>query len=130
MKGISIYQPPGCPAQTADFVDGLEPKLRKKLLWQIFRLTQIPRSDWKEPHYKHFTLERYRSFYEVREKGKIIVRVIFTVRPSGEILLLNAFIQKQSRDTMQALEQSLRILSELREHPEYAVEYKIKEEHT
>lgn len=29
---------------------------------------------------------------------------------------------------MQALEQSIRILADLREHPEYAVEFKIKEE--
>lgn len=37
-------------------------------------------------------------------------------------------MKKQSRDTMRALEQSLRILLALQEHPEYAVEYIIKEE--
>jgi len=55
--------------------------------------------------------------------------VIFTVRPNGEILLLHAFQKRQSRDTMQALERSLKLLSLLRDHPEHAVEYIIEEEH-
>ena len=66
--------------------------------------------------------------YELREKGKVLVRVIFTIQDSGEVMLLQAFIKRQKRDTMQALEQSIRILADLREHPEYAVEFKIKEE--
>lgn len=82
----------------------------------------------KEPHYKHFSLERYRGFYELREKGKALVRIIFTYPPEGGILLLHAFVKRQKRDTMQALEQSLRILALLREHPERAVEFKVKEE--
>lgn len=65
---------------------------------------------------------------ELREKGKVLVRVIFTIQDSGEVMLLHAFIKRQKRDTMQALEQSIRILADLREHPEYAVEFKIKEE--
>ena len=45
-----------------------------------------------------------------------------------QVLLLHGFIKRQKRDTMQALEQAIRILDALREHPERAVEYKIKEE--
>ena len=41
---------------------------------------------------------------------------------------MHGFVKRQKRDTMQALEQSIRILDALREHPERAVEYKIKEE--
>lgn len=128
MKGISIYQLPGKPVQTVSFIESLEPKLREKLLRQIIPLPRMPPSILREPHYKHFTLERYRSLYEVRAKGGIAVRVIFTILPEGRILLLCGFVKKQSRDTMRALEQSLRILSELRDHPECAVEYKVKEE--
>lgn len=130
MKNVFIYQSPDRPAQVAAFIENLEPKLREKLLLQIHRLSLTPPSGLKEPHYKHFALEKYRSLYEVREKSKIVVRIVFTIRPGGEILLLAAFIKRQSRDTMQALEQSLRILSELRKYPEYAVEYKIQEEVT
>lgn len=109
MKDVHVYQPAGSPAQATLFIEGLASKLR-------------------EPHYKHFTLERYRSLYEVRAKSGVAVRIIFTILPEGKILLLYGFSKRQSHDTMRALEQSLRILSALREHPEYAVEYTIKEE--
>ena len=128
MKNIFVYQTPGRTAQAAAFIDGLEPKLREKLLRQIIPLPRMPPSILREPHYKHFTLERYRSFYEVRAKNGIAVRIIFTILPEGKVLLLYGFSKRQSRDTMRALEQSLRILAEFRNHPEYAVEYKIKEE--
>jgi len=128
VKDILIYQPPGGSNQAAGFIESLEPRLREKLLRQIIPLPRMSPSVLREPHYKHFTLEKYRDFYEVREKGRIVVRVIFTILPGGKILLLFGFVKKQSRDTMRALEQSLRILAEYREHPEHAVEYKIKEE--
>ena len=44
------------------------------------------------------------------------------------VILLHGFIKRQSRDTMQALEQSLNILARLREQPELAMEYIVKEE--
>lgn len=128
MKNILVYQPPGDPAQVALFIDGLVTRLREKLLRQIIPLPRMPPSVLREPHYKHFTLERYRVFYEVRAKNGIAVRIIFTILPEGKILLLYGFSKRQSRDTMQALEQSMRILAAFREHPEHAVEYKIKEE--
>ena len=123
-----MYQPPGGSAQVALFIAGLDTKLREKLLRQIIPLPRMPPSILREPHYKHFTLERYRSLYEVRAKNGIAVRIIFTILPEGRVLLLYGFSKRQSRDTMRALDQSLRILAAFREHPEHAVEYKIKEE--
>ncbi len=128
MKDVFVYQPPGGSAQVALFIEGLDTKLRVKLLRQIIPLPRMPPSILREPHYKHFTLERYRSLYEVRAKNGVAVRVIFTILPEGRVLLLYGFSKRQSRDTMQALDQSLRILAAFREHPEHAVEYKIKEE--
>jgi len=128
MKDVLVYRPPDTPAQAALFIESLEPKLREKLLRQIIPLPRMPPSILREPHYKHFTLERYRSLYEVRAKGRVAVRITFTILPGGRILLLCGFVKKQSRDTMRALEQSLRILLALQEHPEYAVEYIIKDE--
>ena len=128
MKDVLVYQLPGTPAQAAQFIEGLEPKLREKLLRQIIPLPRMPPSILREPHYKHFTLERYRSLYEVRAKNGIAVRIIFTILPEGRVLLLYGFSKRQSRDTMRALDQSLRILAAFRAHPEHAVEYKIKEE--
>ena len=129
MKDVFVYQPPGGSAQVALFIEGLDTKLRVKLLRQIIPLPRMPPSILREPHYKHFTLERYRSLYEVRAKNGVAVRVIFTILPEGRVLLLYGFSKRQSRDTMQALDQSLRILAAFREHPEHAVEYIIKEEH-
>ena len=128
MDNIKVYQPPGEVSQVEAFIEDLHPRLREKLLWQIFRLSRTPPAGLKEPHYKHFSIEKYRGLYELREKNRIVIRIIFTVLPSGEVLLLYAFQKRQSRDTMRALEQSLKLLSLLRDHPERAVEYKVKEE--
>lgn len=128
MDNIKVYQPPGEVSQVEAFIEDLHPRLREKLVWQIFRLSRTPPAGLKEPHYKHFSIEKYRGLYELREKNRIVIRIIFTVLPSGEVLLLYAFQKRQSRDTMRALEQSLKLLSLLRDHPERAVKYKVKEE--
>lgn len=128
MKGIKVYKPPERAAPVARFIDGLEPRLREKLIRQLIVLPSTPRASLREPHYKHFVLERYRELYELRERGRVLVRVIFTIQPDGEVILLHGFIKRQSRDTMQALEQSLNILVRLRERPELAAEYVVKEE--
>lgn len=129
MRGVRAYQPPGAYAPVNAFLDGLEVKFREKLIRQIVFLSHTPSIGLREPHYKHFSIERYSTLYELRERGKVLVRIIFTYY-DGDILLLHAFIKRQPRDTVQALEQSLRILAEIREHPEYAVEFRVKEERT
>ena len=127
MKVIKVYQPPGKLSPFVAFLAQQDPKLRQKIRWTLFRLTQMERSELKEPHFKHFALERYSDFYEMREKNKILVRVVFTF--CGEdILLLAPFIKKESRDTMRALEQSISMLADVREHPDYAANYDFKEE--
>lgn len=130
MKGIKVYTPPERAAPVARFIDDLEPKLRDKLIRQLIELPNTPRANLREPHFKHFTLERYRDLYELRARGKVLVRVIFTICPNGEILLLHAFIKRQSRDTMQALEQALSVMAQVRDRPELAAEYIVREEHT
>lgn len=128
MKGVKIYTPPERAAPVARFLDGLDPKLRDKLIRWLIVLPNTPKASLKEPHFKHFALERYRDLYELRARGKTLVRIIFTIRPNGEILLLHAFIKRQSRDTMQALEQAVSVMAQVRDHPELAVEYIVKEE--
>lgn len=130
MKGILVYQPPGRASQVAAFIEDLEPRLREKIIRQLYRLTLPQKPEMKEPYFKRFSLERYRKLCELRVKSKVLIRIIFCPCPDGDSLLLYAFIKRQKRDTMQALEQSLRILDALREHPERAVEYKVREEGT
>lgn len=120
MRAVKVYQPPGQIAPMEVFLSSLEPKLQKKLRRQFLMLACTEISDLREPHYKHFVLERYNQFYELREKNKILVRIIFVI--CGEdYLLLTPFVKRQPRDTMRALEASLRLLAEIREHPDYAV---------
>ena len=128
MDRIKIYKPPDGPAQAADFIEGLGPKLRDKLVRQIFYLSRTPLPELREPHYKHFSIEKYQGLFELREKGWVVVRIIFTPCPNGDYLLLHAFVKRQKRDTEKALEHSLRLLASLWDHPEYAVEYTVKEE--
>ena len=128
MKGILVYQPPDKPVQLPEFIDSLDPRLREKIIMQLYQLSKPHKPELREPHFKRFSLERYRNLCELRVKSKMLIRIIFYLCPNGGVLLLHGFIKRQKRDTMQALEQSLRILDALREYPERAVEYKIKEE--
>ena len=50
MDRIKIYKPPDGPAQAAEFIEGLEPKLRDKLVRQIFYLSQTPLSEIGRAH--------------------------------------------------------------------------------
>ena len=59
MKGILIYQPTSKSAPLADFIDGLDPRLREKLLLRLYFLTQLEKPEMKEPHFKRFSIERY-----------------------------------------------------------------------
>lgn len=127
MRAIKTYRPPGQPAPLEVFLSSLDPKLQKKLHRQFLMMTQAELCDLKEPHYKHFVLEKYSQFYELREKNKILVRIIFVV--CGEdFLLLTPFIKRQPRDTMRALEASLNMLAEIRAHPDHAVNMNLLKE--
>lgn len=126
MRAIKIYVPPGQPGPLLEFLPTLDEKLRRKLLQQIVRLSQIHLCDLKEPHFKHFVLEKYNQLYELREKNKVLARIIFTIR-DGDIILLAPFIKRQPRDTMKALEQSLKMLADIRDAPEFAVNMKWEE---
>ena len=85
MRTIKIYVPPGQPGPLLEFLPTLDEKLRRKLLQQIVRLSQIHLCDLKEPHFKHFVLEKYNQLYELREKNKVLARIIFTIR-DGDII--------------------------------------------
>lgn len=109
MKGILIYQPTSKSAPLADFIDGLDPRLREKILLRLYFLTQLEKPEMKEPHFKRFSIERYRDLWELRVKSKVLIRIIFCTLPNGDVLLLHGFVKRQKRDTMQALEQSMSV---------------------
>lgn len=99
MRAIKVYCPPGVEPPLYAFIDALDGKLKAKLLWQIFRLRNLSACELKEPHFKHFSLERYSQMYELREKGKVLIRIVFTVQ-NEDVILLTSFIKRQPRDTV------------------------------
>ena len=54
MRAIKVYCPPGVEPPLYAFIDALDGKLKAKLLWQIFRLRNLPACELKEPHFKHW----------------------------------------------------------------------------
>lgn len=120
-KGLAIGQ------KILDYMGSTE--LIAKLLWQIFRLRNLSACELKEPHFKHFSLERYSQMYELREKGKVLIRIVFTVQ-NEDVILLTSFIKRQPRDTMKALDQSLYILSDIQQHPDRTSNFDFQREAT
>ena len=93
------------------FFATLDTKLQSKLLKQFCLLMTHPLPG--EPIIKHFTIERYNRLYELRARSQIMVRLIFTIQGDGSILFLVPFIKKHARNTMQALDGSLKMLKQI-----------------
>lgn len=73
MKGILVYQPPDKPAQLPEFIDSLDPRLREKIIMQLYQLSKPHKPELREPHFKRFSLERYqRELYKQRFFGEWI----------------------------------------------------------
>ena len=91
MKGILIYQPTSKSAPLADFIDGLDPRLREKILLRLYFLTQLEKPEMKEPHFKRFSIERYRDLWELRVKSKVLIRIIFHLGRSQSFIPLTPY---------------------------------------
>lgn len=126
MKKVFLYISPEGESPFLRFLSVMEPKLRAKLVQGIGNLAAIPEY-MTEPHVKHFSLERYASLYEYRARMRIMVRVIFTLDRDGNIILLHPMVKKRDRNTMQALETSLRMLDQLKQGEASLAEYTGKE---
>ncbi len=114
MKLLITAPSKGAPPLYA-FLDGLEEKQRQKLFSLFALFLQAPEAAMKEPYVKHFKIERYQALYELRAKSKNVVRIIFTLMEGGDVLFLAPFIKRRRRDTMQALDISLRLLARTRD---------------
>lgn len=113
-------------APLTEFFGGLDEKQRQKLFSLFALLLQSPAAVMREPYVKHFCIERYQDLYELRAKSKTLVRIIFTLTDSGDILFLAPFIKRHKRNTMQALDRSLEYLARIRDGSCSAQELSIK----
>lgn len=111
MRKLYAYAPDSrCPVQ--EFLQGMDKKIQDKLRFQLAYILD-ENSSFVEPYVKHFSLAKYRPFYEIRViAAKTMVRVIFHEK-NGEIILLYAFHKRDRKDTERALEAARRIYDEI-----------------
>ena len=111
MRKLYAYAPDSrCPVQ--EFLQGMNEKIQDKLRFQLAYILD-ENSSFVEPYVKHFSLDKYRPFYEIRViAAKTMVRVIFHEK-NGEIILLYAFHKRDRKDTERALEAARRIYDEI-----------------
>ncbi|GHU81034.1 hypothetical protein FACS1894191_7500 [Clostridia bacterium] len=121
MKKIYMYQPTDGNAPFLSFMAALDEKARRKLEHALKSMAITP-GRMTEPLVKHFSIERYQLLYELREKSRVLIRVIITF-DSGNVILLQPFIKRNKRDTNTALENSLAMLEEIRRNPDALREY-------
>lgn len=113
MRKIYEYCENGKPVVT-EFLNRAPQKLIEKF---NFLIGQIKNENQPlcEPYVKHFSIERFKLFYELRLKSmKTMIRIIYT-EADGNIILLHAFYKRNKRDTQMALEQTLKLFSRLNE---------------
>ena len=117
-----MYKNDCAKGQVDSFIKTSNIKIRKKFDF-ILRYIADERNQFKEPYVKHFSIEKYKRLYELRLKAAgTMVRIIF-YNIDDNIILLNAFIKRDKRDTEQALEHALKLIEHLDRVAETPVDY-------
>jgi len=117
-----MYKNDGAKGQVDSFIKTSNIKIRKKFDF-ILRYIADERNQFKEPYVKHFSIEKYKRLYELRLKAAgTMVRIIF-YNIDDNIILLNAFIKRDKRDTEQALEYALKLIEHFDRVAETPVDY-------
>ena len=117
-----MYKNEGAKGQVDTFIKTSNIKIRKKFDF-LLRYIADERNQFKEPYVKHFSIEKYKRLYELRLKAAgTMVRIIF-YNIDENVILLNAFIKRDKRDTEQALEHALKLIEHLDRVAETPVDY-------
>ena len=112
MRKIYIYINSDIKGQVDTFIKASNIKIKKKFNF-ILKYIADEKNQFKEPYVKHFSIEKYNRLYELRLKAAgTMVRIIF-YNIDDNIILLNAFIKRDKRDTEQALEHALKLIEHL-----------------
>lgn len=117
-----MYKSDDARGQVDTFIKTSNLKIKKKFNF-ILRYIADEKNQFKEPYVKHFSIEKYKRLYELRLKAAgTMVRIIF-YNIEENIILLNAFIKRDKRDTEQALEYALKLIERLDRSAETPVDY-------
>ena len=96
----------------AAFAGNFNDKIKKKMRF-VFHYISDERNPLKEPHVKHFTIEKYKRLYELRLKASnTMIRIIY-FHINEDIVLLHAFVKRDKRDTEQALDYALKLIDKI-----------------
>lgn len=125
-RKIYLYTAPDGTVPFLRFLEITDDKMRQKLLYALKCLVLFP-DRMTEPYVKHFSIERYKNLYELRERIRILVRIIFALDKDGNVIILHPFVKKHDRNTMQALESSLQMLDQIKANTASLTEYQWKE---
>ena len=117
-----MYKNEGAKGQVDTFIKTSNTKIRKKFDF-ILHYIADESNQFKEPYVKHFSIEKYKRLYELRLKAAGTMGRIIFYNIDENVILLNAFIKRDKRDTEQALEQALKLIEHLDRVSETPVDY-------
>ena len=122
MRKIYVYRNDAGEVPVLRFIESTHKKIRSKFYFML-QFVKDERNMLCEPYVKHFSIDKYKMLYELRIRANgTMVRVIY-YKAEENIILLHAFFKKSRRDTENALEYALKILSSFDDSALYPTEH-------
>ena len=122
MRKIYVYRNDDGEVPVLRFIESTHKKIRNKFDFML-HFVKDERNMLCEPYVKHFSIDKYKMLYELRIRANgTMVRVIY-YKAEENIILLHAFFKKSRRDTENALEYALKILSSFDDSALYPTEH-------
>ena len=122
MRKIYVYRNDAGEVPVLRFIESTHKKIRSKFDFML-QFVKDERNMLCEPYVKHFSIDKYKMLYELRIRANgTMVRVIY-YKAEDNIILLHAFFKKSRRDTENALEYALKILSSFDDSALYPTEH-------
>ena len=122
MRKIYVYRNDAGEVPVLRFIESTHKKIRSKFDFML-QFVKDERNMLCEPYVKHFSIDKYKMLYELRIRvNGTMVRVIY-YKAEENIILLHAFFKKSRRDTENALEYALKILSSFDDSALYPTEH-------
>ena len=122
MRKIYVYRNDAGKVPVLRFIESTHKKIRSKFDFML-QFVKDERNMLCEPYVKHFSIDKYKMLYELRIRANgTMVRVIY-YKAEENIILLHAFFKKSRRDTENALEYALKILSSFDDSALYPTEH-------
>ena len=122
MRKIYVYRNDTGEIPVLRFIESTHKKIRNKFDFML-HFVKDERNMLCEPYVKHFSIDKYKMLYELRIRANgTMVRVIY-YKAEENIILLHAFFKKSRRDTENALEYALKILSSFDDSALYPTEH-------